>query len=775
LETNVMQLPSKLREKLNHLRVSHQLYGAFAIILAITAVTGGMALDGMSRTQAEADVLASKWLQGVGYLAATRMAAMESRDFEVKHSRTEDRSYYAEYEEKMAVAGKVVSSNMAAYDRLIATPVERSLYATFSQSWTAYQNAQKKVVALGRDRKQPDAADISDGLGSTALDAVTNALESLTKFNFNGGQVAAEQAARVYARAQKAIVFLLGATLLFGALFAYGITRQLLGRLGGEPRAAAQVALAVASGDLETRIPLKAGDKDSLMAAMAKMQLDLKDRIDTDRKALTENVRIKNALDKAESNVMLVDAAHKIIYMNDAMVSAMVLNEAELKHALPHFDPTALTGSNLESLLEAGSSGIDILGAANRPQKTQLKLGSLTFAVVANPVVDANGEVLGTVVEWKDRTREVAVEKEVADLVHAANEGDFTKRVETNGKEGFFKTLAEGVNALMQTTSAGLGDVARILQALAKGDLREQITNDYRGTFEHLKNDSNQTVSQLADLVGQIKDAVETIAGVSKELEQGNLELSQRTEQQSSSLEATAASMEELTSQVNQNAENAKLADQLAASAATVALRGGSVVGQVVDTMGTINAASKRIVDIIGVIDGIAFQTNILALNAAVEAARAGEQGRGFAVVATEVRNLAQRSAAAAKEIKSLIGDSVGKVDSGTRLVDQAGKTMDEVVTSIKRVTEIMAEIAAASLEQKAGIEQVNQAIGKMDEVTQQNAALVEQGAEAADSMQKQTGNLSRVVATFQLTPEKISRALGNGLSTENWRTLRRA
>lgn len=255
----------------------------------------------------------------------------------------------------------------------------------------------------------------------------------------------------------------------------------------------------------------------------------------------------------------------------------------------------------------------------------------------------------------------------------------------------------------------------------------------------------------LVKIVADVRASTETIATASSEIASGNMDLSGRTEQQASALEETASSMEELTSTVKQNADNARQANQLAASASDVAVRGGEVVAQVVDTMESINSSSRKIVDIISVIDGIAFQTNILALNAAVEAARAGEQGRGFAVVASEVRNLAQRSAAAAKEIKSLIRDSVEKVDAGSQLVSQAGATMEEIVSSVKRVTDIMAEITLASQEQSAGIEQVNQAIGQMDQSTQQNAALVEQAAAAAGSLQDQADQLARVVSVFVL------------------------
>jgi methyl-accepting chemotaxis protein len=297
------------------------------------------------------------------------------------------------------------------------------------------------------------------------------------------------------------------------------------------------------------------------------------------------------------------------------------------------------------------------------------------------------------------------------------------------------------------------GDPAEVNEALshiAQGNLTSDIVN--AGNPSSLMGVMQQMQTSLAKVVGQVRQGTDTIATASSQIAAGNMDLSSRTEEQASSLEETAASMEELTSTVKQNADNARQANQLAVSASEVAVKGGSVVSQVVDTMGAINTSSRKIVDIIGVIDGIAFQTNILALNAAVEAARAGEQGRGFAVVAAEVRNLAQRSAAAAKEIKTLIGDSVDKVEEGSQQVAQAGKTMEEIVSSVKRVTDIMAEITAASQEQTSGIEQINQAITQMDQVTQQNAALVEEAAAAAASLQEQASALSQVVSVFTLS-----------------------
>src|SRR5512139_405449 len=289
-----------------------------------------------------------------------------------------------------------------------------------------------------------------------------------------------------------------------------------------------------------------------------------------------------------------------------------------------------------------------------------------------------------------------------------------------------------------------------VARAISGGDFSKSVALE-KGDTSSLLFAINAMRENLTGTVGEIRHATETIAVASREIAAGNLDLSSRTEQQASSLEETASSMEELTSTVRQNAENARHANQLVVSTADVAVKGGQVAGQVIDTMASIKDSSRKIADIIGVIDGIAFQTNILALNAAVEAARAGEQGRGFAVVASEVRNLAQRSAGAAKEIKALIEDSVGKVDAGSELVDEAGHTMEEIVSSVKRVTDIMSEIAAASQEQSAGIEQVNQAITQMDDATQQNAALVEEAAAAAESLQDQAAKLAEAVSVFKL------------------------
>jgi len=535
------------------------------------------------------------------------------------------------------------------------------------------------------------------------------------------------------------------------------VTRGITGPLSS----AVEVAESVAGGNFDNRIEPGGEDEPGhLLKTLARMQSDLKERSASERKIAAEALRIKVALDVGSNSVMLLDPAGQVIYGNDALLAMMREAEGDIRQQLPEFRAAAIRDPAFRIQLLNPAFAAEQLAALTGQQRSVIQIASRTFALVVTPVNAAEGGRIGTVIEWQDRTGEVAIEQEVSEIIEAAAAGDFSQRISCTAKQGFFLKLAQGVNSLLDGNSQALEEVGRMLARLADGDLTEKIDTPYQGLLGKVRDDANSTVDRLCEIVLSIKEATDSINTAAREIAQGNQDLSGRTEQQASSLEETASSMEELTGTVHQNADNARRANALAGEAQRVAEQGGNVVGDVVVTMSAIQKASARIADIIGVIDGIAFQTNILALNAAVEAARAGEQGRGFAVVATEVRSLAQRSAAAAKEIKSLIADSVSKVDAGNRLVERAGSTMTEVVSSIQGVARLMADISEASREQSSGIEQVGRAINQMDEVTQQNAALVEEAAAAAESLRGQAQRLALAVATFQLAAE-IAPAVG--------------
>ncbi|MDP2793933.1 MAG: methyl-accepting chemotaxis protein [Sulfurisoma sp.] len=567
------------------------------------------------------------------------------------------------------------------------------------------------------------------------------------------------------------IATILSAILVMG--IGHRVVRRILAQIGGEPEAAVAVAHAVADGKLDNTIDLSPGDSGSLLASMKRMQDQLLERITTERRAAAENLRIKIALDNVSTGVMIADAERVIIYANASVRRILKAAEADIRKQLPGFDAGKLVGASIDGFHKNPAHQAKLLATFGSTYTANIEIGGRHLVVAANPVIDDKGERLGAVAEWSDRTTEVRVEQEVETLVQAALAGDFERRLALEGKAGFVKQLSAGLNQLTEVTLRGLSDVAEVLKAVAQGDLTKKVDADYQGLFGQLKDDVNTTVERLREVVGRIKDASEAINVAAREIAAGNQDLSSRTEEQASSLEETAASMEELNATVKQNAENAKQANELAKNSNAVAVKGGEMVKRIVGTMSAIQDSSKKIADIVGVIDSIAFQTNILALNAAVEAARAGEQGRGFAVVATEVRSLAQRSATAAKEIKVLIAESVDRVDSGAKLVAEAGDTMDDVVTSFNLVANLVTEIAGASREQSTGIEQVTQAVGQMDEVTQQNAALVEQAAAAAESLEEQASSLVQAVGMFKLA--EGARLLAPALRDATPRQLGRA
>ncbi|MEI7843806.1 MAG: methyl-accepting chemotaxis protein [Gallionellaceae bacterium] len=695
----------------SNMTIRTRLYFTLGLLALLMMVVGAVGIFGLSKSN-----------QGLKAVYEDRTVALEQLDVIARYL----------LRNRLAVANMIVYAD-AEKTKLYMTELEDNL-KKIDKAWESYSSTalteEEKTVAdkFNVDRKvyfdkgvKPMLEDIKFGSyieASLSLDTrvrplyepVRAGIDQLIDIQLAEAKKEYEASSARYQviRALSITLILIG--LAVGGWSAYALIRAIMGPL----QQASDTAHKISQGDLTSTIVIERKDEIGLMlTALAAMQDNLK-QVVAEIKNIVEAAAVRGDFSVKMKMNGKQGYTHELSELLNKLsnVSETGLNDVTRV-------ATALANGNLNERITQDYPGV---------------FGKTKNGV--NATVDALTKIVGEI-------------KNIVDA--AANRGDFSTKMDMAGKQGYTKELSELLNQLSTVTETGLNDVLRVANLLAKGDLTQTITKDYPGTFGAVKEGVNGTVTNLKDLVGQIKDATDTISTASQEIASGNTDLSQRTEEQASSLEETAASMEELTSTVRHNAENAKQANQLAIGASTVAMKGGAVVSEVVTTMHSINESSRKIEDIISVIDGIAFQTNILALNAAVEAARAGEQGRGFAVVAGEVRNLAQRSAAASKEIKALIGDSVEKVDNGTKLVAQAGQTMEEIVTSIKRVTDIMSEITAASAEQSQGIEQVNQAITQMDDVTQQNAALVEQAAAAAESLQDEAQSLSRAVATFKV------------------------
>lgn len=489
-------------------------------------------------------------------------------------------------------------------------------------------------------------------------------------------------------------------------------------------RHAAAVFKRIAAGHYDNVIDTDRRDElGQVLGGLSSMQDKLRVQLANERMLAAENARIRQALDKTSTGVLVADSSQRIVYLNQAARTGFARHAREFASVLSGFDAEKLQGAPLDGLATHAAIERQALEALRSERIEDRDYGGLHFRVTTNPVLNRDGVRLGTVMEWKERTQEVRVEQEMQEVLRAVTSGDLTRRIALADKSGFFAMLGSGVNTL------------------ADG---------------------------LAEIVARVKVAAREIFLGAEEITTGNSNLSTRTEEQASSLEQTASSMEEMTTTVKQNADNAAQANQLAIAAREQAEQGVTVVDKAVRAMTGIDDSAQKIADIIGVIDAIAFQTNLLALNAAVEAARAGEQGRGFAVVASEVRNLAGRSATAAQEIKTLIHDSVTKVTDGAQLVTESGKTLAEIVSSVKKVSDIVAEIAAASREQFVGIEQVNRSVLQMDHITQQNAALVEQTIAASQIMAAQVRDLNETLARFRLAgaaPGNAATPAANGPS----------
>ena len=619
-----------------------------------------------------------------------------------------DAASAAEIERVIEQAETLAKEGLKTYEPTIVAPEDKRRFDNVSNLFKDYVTSAAPVIELSRAGKKAEAKDRVAALAAKGK-ALYEALDEYVKYNTDLGKQGAAEARSIEHTAMVQAIVISVIAIVVAVIVGFLILRALSRQLGGEPAYAAEIATAMSRGELMD-IRLNAGDNSSVLAAMKGM-------VDTFRgfvAAQEENAK-----------------QHEV---------GMISHQIDIGRF------PGVYGQMAKSINELVQSHIAVKMKVVEVVK-RYALGDLS--VDMNRLPGQKAQITAAIDGVKASLQ--AVNGQIKGLVDAAVAGNFKARGEAAKFQYEFREMIEGLNRLMEISDVGLGEVSRILDALSKGDLTQRIDGNYQGTFGKLQDDSNTTVARLQEVVSRIKEATEAIDTASKEIAAGNQDLSSRTEEQASSLEETASSMEELNATVKQNAENARQANELAKKSNEAVSRGGEAVRRVVTTMGDIQDSSKKIADIIGVIDSIAFQTNILALNAAVEAARAGEQGRGFAVVATEVRNLAQRSATAAKEIKELIAASVEKVEGGAKLVDQAGNAMDEVVASFRQVAELVTEISGASREQSSGIEQVTQAVSQMDEVTQQNAALVEEAAAAAESLEEQARGLVQAVSMFRL------------------------
>ena len=587
-------------------------------------------------------------------------------------------------------------------------------------------------------------------LGDLAEREKVVAFQSLERWNLLiGGGSYQDEFDRVSQRLYLSLIAAGLAVVIVLSLVMLWVSRRVITR---RMSATLEALRALSTGRYDSVIDITANDElGRILQGLESMQNRLGFEVAEAKRQSDAITRIKIGLDNVATSVRIADNDGHILYINKALQKALRTDADVFRAKDADFDPENMMGYNVGLFYDDPQAALQRLQDLSASVYTQMTLGRRICRVTTTPVINERGERLGSVGEWQDITDQLRAQELLTEVIRKAADGDFSARLNLESNEPFFQHIELLINQLLGNGESALNELSSVLGAIAKGDLTARISSAYQGVFGRLKDDTNLTVERLKEVVGQIKEATDAINTAAKEIAAGNQDLSGRTEQQASSLEETSSSMEELNATVRQNAESATQAKELVGDSNALVVRGGQMVGQVVSVMSDIQESSHRIADIIGVIDGIAFQTNILALNAAVEAARAGEQGRGFAVVATEVRSLAKRSADAAKEIRLLIGESVAKVDGGVSLVSEAGTTMQRVVESFQRVTSLVSDISDASREQSVGIEQVTHAVSQMDEVTQQNAALVEQAAAAAESLEEQAQILAGTIGKFKL------------------------
>lgn len=483
---------------------------------------------------------------------------------------------------------------------------------------------------------------------------------------------------------------------------------------------------------------------------------------------------VKLALEKSNAKILVAGPDHKLRYISPALINLFMAHQQNIQDQLPQFSPDEASGIDISGLIRAGSNNALAIEYLRTPKTSLLTFSATSLQATVTPLSDSQDMPIGTLIEIEDQSQQHHIEGQIKEMVLAARRGDLSRRLSIETENDFFGSLAEQLNALMGVTEQVIQDTIEVMGALANGDLKPAITSAYEGDYAELKNNINGTINKLTAMLHAIHSATEDTQRRSVEIAARNQSLKLRTSEQANSLETTTSNMEKITGIVRDNAQSSEKANSLAEAAREKAEKGGIAVEKTINAMAEINASSHKISDIIHVIDEIAFQTNLLALNAAVEAAHAGDQGRGFAVVANEVRNLAQRSAEAAREIKDLIEDSVSKVQDGSKMVDDSGTTLNEIINAVSQVSEIISELTSSGAEQAAGIEQINQSIQHIDQSIQQSTAEVNETALSSEALSQTTSDLRALVSAFDLParplhPETAASAQNSSQSVTLW------
>lgn len=745
---------------LQKLNISMRLYGLIGIGLAVTVVLGSFGLIGLGKTQDSLKTVYEDRLLSVRDLALINERLIDSRT-ELLNTLNEADTVAVNTDsatgmrklpvdkanQAAATIGKHISNILELWQRYMTnslTPEEKVFAKTYAVSQDRYLNEMLRPVQQALQSNNCQAIEKLAEKIKVFYPQIDADIEKLKELQFDIAKTEYELGQERYNNFRLISFSLLGGSIMLllwlGVIISRSITQPLSQAL--------HIFEQIGNGHYDTAISILGKDEVSLvLTGLDAMQRKLGQDNEQIQIMLNEGKiagSIKTTLDNASVNIMMADSGGIIRYMNKATKKLMQDSENSMRKALPNFNAAKLIGANFDIFHSNPSHQRNLLSNLRGTHVTQVSIGDLVMRLSASPIYAPDGERIGTVLEWLDRTSEVTAEQEIENLVAAAAAGDFSERISIEGKQGFYKQSAEGLNQVVSVTDAAISDVLLVLEAIEQGSLNQSIENDYDGVFRKLKESVNNTVEKLSQTIGEVINATEQLGNASQQISATSQSLSQATSEQAASVEQTSASIEQMAASINQNAENAKITDGMATKAANEAIEGGTAVKQTVDAM-------KEIATRISIIDDIAYQTNMLALNAAIEAARAGDHGKGFAVVAAEVRKLAERSQVAAQEIGDL---AVGSVKAAER----AGELINTIVPGIGKTSDLVQEIAAASVEQSTGANLINTAMNQMNQITQQNASASEELAATAEEMTSQAEQLRELMGFFNMGQAQVER-----------------